>query len=177
MPEDSWAKGQASDRRYLQWGEGDNYNYMVLFKRKRQCRELADGAPTGSLVTNNESGWMDKDMFMTWIRHFTTHVKPSPDRPVLLIMDGHSSHTRSLAAIDYARENGIVMLSLPPHSTHRLQPLDVSFFKPLQSFYIQEQETWLRTNPGRKNNCFPDCWSLQQSLRSRSLDSNSRQGL
>lgn len=73
---------------------------LILFKRKRQCRELGDGAPIGSLVTNNESGWMDKDMFLTWLRHFVTHVKPSLDRQVLLIMDGHSSHTRSLAAID-----------------------------------------------------------------------------
>ncbi|KAK7112485.1 hypothetical protein V1264_011935 [Littorina saxatilis] len=97
---------------------------------------------------------MDKDMFLTWIRHFATHVKPSPDRPVLLIMDGHASHTRSLSAIDFASENGIVMLSLPPHATARLQPLDVAFFKPLQTFFIQEQETWMRTNPWRKITAF-----------------------
>ena len=95
-------------------------------------------------------------MFLTWLRHFATHVKPSHDRPVLLITDGHSSHTRSLAATDFAREkfNGIVMLSLPPHSTHKLQPLDVAFFKPLQSYYIQEQECWLRTNQRRQITAF-----------------------
>ncbi|KAK7095676.1 hypothetical protein V1264_005052 [Littorina saxatilis] len=135
-------------------GVGHYVPPLILFKRKRHCRELADGAPTGSLVTNNESGWMDKDMFLTWIRHFATHVKPSPDRPVLLIMDGHASHTRSLSVIDFARENGIVMLSLPPHATARLQPLDVAFFKPLQTFFIQEQETWMRTNPWRKITAF-----------------------
>ena len=124
-------------------GAGYYVTPLILFKRKRQCRELADGAPIGSLVTNNESSWIDKDMFLTWLRHFAIHVKPSHDRPVLLIMDGHSSHTRSLAAIYFARKNGIVMLSLPPHSTHKLQPLDVAFFKPLQSYYIQEKECGL----------------------------------
>ena len=123
---------------------------MILFKRKRMAPDLKDGAPEGSLVINNESGWMDKDMFVIWLRHFVAAVKPSPTQKVLLILDGHGSHTKSLDAINFAREHGIVMISLPPHTTHRLQPLDVSFFKPLQTFYGQEQERWLRANPGRQ---------------------------
>ena len=55
--------------------------------------------------------------------------------PVLLILDGHTTHTKSLATIDYARENGIVILSLPPHTSHKLQPLNRSFFKPLKAAY------------------------------------------
>lgn len=41
------------------------------------------------------------------------------------------------------------MLCLPPHCTHRLQPLDVSFFGPLSTYYNQEVEMWLKTHPGR----------------------------
>lgn len=47
-----------------------------------------------------------------------------------------------------AKENGVI-LCLPPHCTHRLQPLDVSFMKPLSNFYKDEVRKWLRTNPGR----------------------------
>lgn len=130
---------------------------FILFKRKRMNVELENGSPMGSLVTHNESGWMDRDTFPLWLRHFSASVKPSSTNKVLLILDGHSSHTRSLEAIEYARENGIVMLSLPPHTTNKLQPLDVSFFKPLQTFYAQEQESWLRANPGRQITAFQIC--------------------
>ncbi|GFR85475.1 ankyrin repeat and MYND domain-containing protein 1 [Elysia marginata] len=41
------------------------------------------------------------------------------------------------------------MLSLPPHTTHKLQPLDVSFFKSLQTYYVQECVKWLLNHPGR----------------------------
>ena len=49
-----------------------------------------------------------------------------------------------------ARDNGVIMLSLPPHCTHRMQPLDVSFFKPLKEYYNRACEAFLRTNVGRR---------------------------
>ena len=44
----------------------------------------------------------------------------------LLLLDGHASHTKNLEAIRLARDNGVTMLSFPPHE---MQPLDVSFFR------------------------------------------------
>lgn len=41
------------------------------------------------------------------------------------------------------------MLQLPGHTTHRLQPLDVSIFGPMSKYYIQAVETWLRSNSGK----------------------------
>ena len=52
---------------------------------------------------------------------------------ILLILDGHSTHTKNLEALVLARDYGIVMLSLPSHTTYRLQSLDRSFFKALNS--------------------------------------------
>ena len=68
---------------------------------------------------------------------------------MLLILDGHSTHTKILEIIDLAREHSVVLLCLPPHCSHRMQPLDVSFMKPLSTYYDQEPEKWLRNNPGR----------------------------
>jgi hypothetical protein len=70
--------------------------------------------------------------------------------PVLLILDGHKSHTKSLSTIEFARENGIEMVSLPPHTSHKLQPLDRSFFKPLKSAFNTACSSWLRSHPGRR---------------------------
>ena len=62
----------------------------------------------------------------------------------LLLVDGHSSHV-NLAFLDYAMSNRIVVLVLPPHSTHRLQPLDLGLFGPLsQAYNLQMQQFMLR---------------------------------
>ena len=55
-------------------------------------------------------------------------------RPVLLFVDGHASHI-TIDVIDLARENSIILFCLPPHTTHALQPLDVSVFKSLKSHF------------------------------------------
>lgn len=81
------------------------------------------------------------------MEHFIQPVKPSFDRKVLLVLDGHITRTRNLEAINLARDNGVIMVCLPPHMTHRLLPLDVAFFKPLGTYYNQASDKWLHTNP------------------------------
>lgn len=39
------------------------------------------------------------------------------------------------------------MLSLPPHTAQRLQPLNVSFFKPFKTAY---DKAWMRNHVGRR---------------------------
>lgn len=120
----------------------------IIFPRKRRKAELIDGAPPGSILFTSDSGYINTDLFLEWLTHFQTHVKSSETDPTLLILDNHSSHT-SLQAILFAREHHIHILSLPPHSSHKTQPLDRCFFKPLKDFYSQACENWLLNNPGR----------------------------
>ena len=40
-----------------------------------------------------------------------------------------------LELVDLCREKGIILFCLPPHTTHALQPLDVSVFKSLKDHY------------------------------------------
>ncbi|CAG4981196.1 unnamed protein product [Parnassius apollo] len=65
-------------------------------------------------------------------------VKPRKENPVLLVLDGHATHTKNLEAIELTCAYGVIMLCLPPHCAHRLQPLDVGFMGPLSTFYSQE---------------------------------------
>jgi hypothetical protein len=80
------------------------------------------------------------------IRLFCSLRKPSAHDPVLLIVDGHYSHTKHLD-VDKARENSVAIVSLPPHTAHKMQPLDIGFMKPLKIYYAQETETWISSNP------------------------------
>jgi hypothetical protein len=54
-----------------------------------------------------------------------------------LILDEHGSHI-SPKLDQFCTENSIIPLYMPPHSSHLLQPLDVSCFSLLKRAYGQE---------------------------------------
>jgi DDE superfamily endonuclease len=66
----------------------------------------------------------------------------------LLIVDGHSSHI-NMAFVDWADSHGIILLVLPPHTTHRLQPLDVGLFQPLSTAYSKGLEKVMSSGGGQ----------------------------
>lgn len=129
---------------------GGNYDPpMLIFPRQRMKQELTDGAPPGTIFACNKSGWMQLEIFSSWFDHFIDHSKPTASDPVLLILDGHMTHTKNLDVIEKARLNNVTILCLPPHCSHKLQPLDRSFMFPLNTFYVSCIEKFLRNNPGR----------------------------
>lgn len=121
---------------------------LFIFARKRQNPLLIKDAPTGSALAVTDSGYMNSLKFLDFLEHFRNYTNPSIDSPVLLILDNHISHT-SLEAITYARMNNIHMLSLPPHSSHRTQPLDRNFFRPVKAYYDDLCDNWITSNPGQ----------------------------
>jgi hypothetical protein len=64
-------------------------------------------------------------------------------------MDGHNSH-KSLEAIMEAKQAGIHLLTIPPHTSHKLQPLDKTFFGPLKTHYNEECSKFMTNNPGKR---------------------------
>lgn len=122
---------------------------MFLYPRKRMMPVLEKNGPPGSIYKCTKSGWMTEDMFFIWIQHFANIHKPTNDDPILLILDNHSSHS-SLAIYNFCRENGIIMLSIPPHTSHRIQPLDLTFFSSLKKAYDVECDNYLKSKPYEK---------------------------
>ena len=123
---------------------------MIIFPRVRMKTELMDNAILGAIGRSSKSGWINEELFTDWFDHFVETVRPKTRQdPTLLIMDGHSSHTKNLNLIHKAEANNVILLSLPSHCTHKLQPLDRTFFKSLNSHYNNEVQAWLRIHPGR----------------------------
>ncbi|KIJ26302.1 hypothetical protein M422DRAFT_272645 [Sphaerobolus stellatus SS14] len=59
--------------------------------------------------------------------------------PILLVSDGHLSHeTPEMHTLGF--NNEIFLLSLPPKTTHMLQPLDVGVFGPFQNAWVKHCE-------------------------------------
>ena len=68
----------------------------------------------------------------------------------LLILDGHGSHL-TLKFLDWCDSHRILVAVYPPHSTHRLQPLDVSLFSPLATYYSQGLDALTRLSEGQSS--------------------------
>ena len=49
--------------------------------------------------------------------------------------------------MDKAKESNVVLLTLPPDCSHKLQPLDRSVFGPLKKFYNSACDSWLKAHP------------------------------
>lgn len=118
---------------------------MLIFPRARLKPELMDKAPVGAIGAANPSGWINELLFEKWFDHFLQFTQAAArSHPTLLILDGHSSHTKNISVVTKARENNVIILSLPSHCTHMMQPLDVAVFKSVNTFYDQEVQTWMR---------------------------------
>ena len=120
----------------------------IIFPRKRMNDDLYRDAPEGSLPLISDTGYMNTELFIDWLNHFSKHVKPCEEDPVLLILDNHISHC-SLDAVMLCRNSFITLLSLPPHASHIMQPLDKGFFGPLKNSFSIEYDNWMVSNPGR----------------------------
>ena len=54
-----------------------------------------------------------------------------------MILDGHGSHV-SLEALQVCEDNGIDVLAIPPHTSHKTQQLDLTVYGPLKTWYSEE---------------------------------------
>lgn len=122
---------------------------MLIFPRKRMNPAFQVGLPPAALVACSDSGWINKELFLKWFKHFVAFSGASPENPVLLILDGHSTHTKNIDLIDKTQKSGVILFCLPPHCSHKLQPLDIAFMKPLSKYYGDEIRKFLRNNPGK----------------------------
>ncbi|MCO5569221.1 hypothetical protein L7F22_022932 [Adiantum nelumboides] len=89
-----------------------------------------------------KKAWMTGELFQAWLQYFDNAItQQGKDNRHLLILDGHGSHV-SLEVVAKAKEAGIDIVTLPAHTSHKLQPLDVSVFKPLKVQFQKERDKW-----------------------------------
>lgn len=88
-------------------------------------------------IAVSDRGWTDHELAIQWLMHFDENTKEMTRGTYrLLLLDGHGSHC-SIDFVKYCEDRKIILLCLPPHSTHFLQALDVCFFGPLALGYKQ----------------------------------------
>ena len=120
---------------------------LVIWKRKTMAPEMATGEIPGTLYGFSENGWTNSILFDSWFKKLFMRYAPA-SRPLILFMDGHSSHycpdTLALAA-----ENGIIVFMLPPNTTHLTQPLDKGVFGPFKQHWSRVCHDFKISHPGQ----------------------------
>lgn len=127
---------------------GNSIPPVFIFPRVHFKNHMLKGAPTGSVGTAKPSGWSSSDIFMVFLRHLVQHSHATDTNKILLVLDNHESHI-SVESLNYAKEMGIVMLTLPPHTSHKLQPLDRTVFGPFKKYYNTACNEWLFSNTAK----------------------------
>jgi len=104
-----------------------------------QSSWLEDLGEDTTYFAASDNGWSCNSLGLQWLEKiFDRHTKEKAGRSRrLLIVDGHSSHV-NIAFLDLASRLRILVLIMPPHSTHRLQPLDIGMFGPLSTAYSKQ---------------------------------------
>ncbi|KAF7571799.1 Membrane-bound metallopeptidase [Pyrenophora tritici-repentis] len=105
-------------------------------------------------VSSSPTGWSNDNIGLAWLEQV------------------HGSHV-TIEFIDYCDRHRILLIILPPYSTHTLQPLDLVLFKTLSQAYSNELTNHLYKAQGlapiKKGDFFPLFWSAWISSFTESL--------
>jgi|SRR5436853_894068 len=107
---------------------------LIIFKGENICMNwIPKDAPMNWHISCNTKGWTSNMHGVEWMKKCfepATREKANGEKR-LLICDGHDSHI-SADFISHCIQNDIVLILLPPHASHLMQPLDVGVFAPLK---------------------------------------------
>lgn len=127
---------------------GNHLPPFMIFPRKNWQSRMTDGGPPGTEGAAYQSGWMTGSNFLNFLKFFVKHVRCSKENQCLMVLDNHESHI-TIDSINFAKENGIHLLTIPPHTSQKLQPLDRILFGTLKSYYNSACDDWMVSHPGR----------------------------
>ena len=142
---------------------------MVIYDRKTLHADMVKGEVGGTLYGLSQKGWIDQELFRLWFKyHFLRYIPP--ERPVILLMDGHSTHYCPETMVLAAKER-VVVFALPPNTTHVSQPLDKGCFGPLKAAWKSVCHEYCVKNPGRAvtrytfSELFSQAWMQSMNMR------------
>ncbi|CAH2008741.1 unnamed protein product [Acanthoscelides obtectus] len=108
------------------------FRYAKEYDIKEDVPSPTKNGPIAALYASSKNGWINSELFVEWSKHIEKNVNPTENDTVLLVLDNHSSHI-SIEAYLFCRIKFIHMVSFPPHTSDHLQPLDLTFFGPLNN--------------------------------------------
>ena len=141
--------------------DGNTITSLIIFKGESLSTAwIPQHIPEDWRFSCNTRGWTSNVHGLEWLRRCfepATRYKAEGQTRVL-ICDGHDSHI-SAEFIAHCINNNIILLILPPHTSHLLQPLDVGVFGPLKKAVSARLDRIIRTDVNRvQKSEFVECY-------------------
>ena len=116
---------------------------FYIFRGKRFGKNYIQRCEACATMAMQPKAWMTSYLFGAWILHFIELVPESSsisqEHHHLLILDGYISHV-NMEVVQVAKRTRLDLLTFPSHTSHALQPLAVSVFKPFKQFFWQYRD-------------------------------------
>jgi hypothetical protein len=155
---------------------GEKVPNFYIFKGMRMRRNFLELADDGDTMAMQPQAWMTAFLFDAWISHFIGALGKrggiSPSNRHLLILDGHCSHV-TLQVVCKAATAGLDIVTLPSHTSHHFQPLDVAVFCPFKCAFRNLRDAWTLKHlqrPAQKEDlCHWVCLALRKALSAENI--------
>ena len=134
---------------------------MVIHKGQRVQDTWRMKAPGDMQLAATDRGYITKSRFHHYGVSFIKYLKQEglANHKNLLIVDGHKSHLYNLPFYEVMRENNIEVLTIPPHTSHVLQPLDSIPFAQFKKHWEKNLRRYNILHSGRSLNKV-DFWDV-----------------
>ena len=120
---------------------------LIIYPGKRFCDRIICEFEE-AIYGHTSSGWMDSDLFVSFLRHFNEFVVDQAiPKPVLLLVDSNSARM-SLEAARFCSKNNIILYCLLENAFHILHPCNLGFFSPMKAAWKSEVKNWQLANIG-----------------------------
>lgn len=115
----SHERGESITSMFFVCANGTFIPPVMLFPRMNYNPGMVkDCYPGTKGIAAGKKGYMNNNIMVEALKHFIDHTKSSKDNPSMLILDNFGSHM-TLEVIMLCRENGVMLFTLPPHTTHK----------------------------------------------------------
>ncbi len=109
---------------------------FYIFRGERLKDDYIRFCKPGTCMAMQKKTWMTTFLFKEFLYFFNKSIPSgiSFSNRHMLIVDAHGNHV-TLKAIKQVEDFGLDMITLPSHTSHALQPLDVFCFKPFKTTF------------------------------------------
>ena len=121
---------------------GEQYKPVVVYPGKKahfrrihgSVETILDYLPPCYFYQREVAG-VDSAIFLDWAKGFISETQNlrAGGKKLLLLLDGYASHVQ-YSVLYLLHQNNVVVIGLPAHTSHVLQPLDVSVFSSFKSY-------------------------------------------
>ena len=120
---------------------------FIIYDAKNLNMDWTKEEVPGTTYRLSDNGWIDMELFKQWVSRSLSASCWS--KSTLTSSTRWACSHYNIEAISLARENGVIIFTLVPHTTHELQPLDTAVFGPLKKKRYEECHMYVQSHPGR----------------------------